>query len=400
MGAGRSARSLATFALAGVPARRRRRPRTSVTVARPRTGGGVVAAGPRPPAPSRRLPTGYPTCVNSPSLDVLASWRPARRRWPTPGDMPGRQHHAARLRTVPAAAISSRGSTRTSTTTPPACWRSRSRPGRSTRASTSTSCTPSQRPYFGENKAGADHIKLRTGDRGTTVWAPAPRGHRRPRGRTKRHGPTLRSVGYRSTTRSNYVFAGARRLLVSRAYADPDENRNARDGSPSTPTAYPRSTGLAGAKVCTIGSRHDIGRRNSGPLEKSGGFSVVLAENWSDCLVLHPAGWSCGPCRPTTRSCAALAAQDPEPHGRREGVLLRTPRPRLPEVGPGLGGRLPVHRLRQRRVIAYLESPASRTGYCPETVTRGRRVLLGDPVPHLARDAAGQRPACAGVTCP
>jgi len=77
----------------------------------------------------------------------------------------------------------------------------------------------------------------------------------------------------------DYVDAG-QELLVPRADAGVsvtlDSNR------------VPHVHGLAGGKVCTVGSTTSQG--NLGALEASGGFGVVIAKNWSDCIVMLQQG--------------------------------------------------------------------------------------------------------------
>jgi polar amino acid transport system substrate-binding protein len=50
----------------------------------------------------------------------------------------------------------------------------------------------------------------------------------------------------------------------------------------------PHVNGLAGGKVCTVGTTTSV--QNLTALAKADGFSVVLAGNWSDCLVLLQQG--------------------------------------------------------------------------------------------------------------
>jgi polar amino acid transport system substrate-binding protein len=50
----------------------------------------------------------------------------------------------------------------------------------------------------------------------------------------------------------------------------------------------PQVNGLAGGKVCTVGTTTSV--QNLTALAKADGFSVVLADNWSDCLVLLQQG--------------------------------------------------------------------------------------------------------------
>jgi polar amino acid transport system substrate-binding protein len=55
-----------------------------------------------------------------------------------------------------------------------------------------------------------------------------------------------------------------------------------------TTTPVVRITGLNGKRVCTLGSTTSVA--NLSALAKADGFTVVLAENWSDCLVMLQQG--------------------------------------------------------------------------------------------------------------
>jgi polar amino acid transport system substrate-binding protein len=54
------------------------------------------------------------------------------------------------------------------------------------------------------------------------------------------------------------------------------------------PGSAPHVNGLVGGKVCTIGSTTSVANLTS--LAKADGFTVVLASNWSDCLVMLQQG--------------------------------------------------------------------------------------------------------------
>jgi polar amino acid transport system substrate-binding protein len=56
----------------------------------------------------------------------------------------------------------------------------------------------------------------------------------------------------------------------------------------TSPGAAPHINGLVGGKVCTVGSTTSVA--NLASLAKADGFSVVLALNWSDCLVMLQQG--------------------------------------------------------------------------------------------------------------
>jgi polar amino acid transport system substrate-binding protein len=77
----------------------------------------------------------------------------------------------------------------------------------------------------------------------------------------------------------NYLNAGAK-LLVSRSMQN--------SVSVSFKNRVPTIHGLAGGKVCTIGST--TSQDELGALAKADGFSIVLAENWSDCVVMLQQG--------------------------------------------------------------------------------------------------------------
>jgi polar amino acid transport system substrate-binding protein len=53
-------------------------------------------------------------------------------------------------------------------------------------------------------------------------------------------------------------------------------------------SGVPRINGLAGKKVCTVGTTTSIG--NLSALQNQGGFGIVLAGNWSDCLLMLQQG--------------------------------------------------------------------------------------------------------------
>ena len=53
-------------------------------------------------------------------------------------------------------------------------------------------------------------------------------------------------------------------------------------------SGVPHIIGLAGKKVCTVGDTTSV--QNLAALAKADGFSIVLAENWSDCLVMLQQG--------------------------------------------------------------------------------------------------------------
>jgi polar amino acid transport system substrate-binding protein len=55
-----------------------------------------------------------------------------------------------------------------------------------------------------------------------------------------------------------------------------------------SPGVAPHINGLAGGKVCTVGSTTSAA--NLTPLARADGFSVILAGNWSDCLVMLQQG--------------------------------------------------------------------------------------------------------------
>jgi polar amino acid transport system substrate-binding protein len=142
--------------------------------------------------------------------------------------------------------------------------------------------------------------------------------------------------------------------------------------------------------VCTIGSTTSADELAG--LEKSGGFRIVFAENWSDCLVLLQQGAVQAMSTDDT-ILQGLQAQDPnlkvvgavpgdrvfsnEPHG----LVFPKSDPASADNSQFVGF--------ANGVIAYLESPASRTGYCPEPVTAGDascwaamyRTWLGTSVP-------------------
>ncbi|MEV8038830.1 transporter substrate-binding domain-containing protein [Streptomyces sp. NPDC086182] len=111
----------------------------------------------------------------------------------------------------------------------------------------------------------------------------------------------------------NY-FDGTQGLLV------PTGNNSIRV---RTTAHVPHVEGLKGGKVCTVGTTTSV--QNLRALEQDGHFTVVLARNWSDCLVLIQQG-SVQAVSTDTTILAGLAAEDPylklapgvfsdEPHG-------------------------------------------------------------------------------------
>jgi polar amino acid transport system substrate-binding protein len=75
-------------------------------------------------------------------------------------------------------------------------------------------------------------------------------------------------------------FDGGQRLLVPREDSTTDVSLD--------PSGVPHVTGLKGGKVCTVGSTTSAD--NLSALAKDGQFSIVVATNWSDCLVMLQQG--------------------------------------------------------------------------------------------------------------
>ena len=85
----------------------------------------------------------------------------------------------------------------------------------------------------------------------------------------------------------------------------------------------PRITGLAGDRVCTVGTEASV--QDIVALQRDGGFRVLIAGNWSDCLVLLQQG-AVRALAGSSTILAGLQAEDPylavvgdplsyEPHG-------------------------------------------------------------------------------------
>ena len=313
------------------------------------------------PAP---VPTAYPSCKYSQSSDALASWRPPSPM-PTPGDMPAGSTMRA-IEDRPGGGYLIVGVNQDEYHDASRVLAASAPPGEEYQGFDVDILHAVAAFIFSKgkagkpDKAGADHIKyvpvtedfrLGASDEGIvdvvadSVTTTCDR---------------WQQVNYSA----DYVFAGAQ-LLVSRTYADktkPNFVTVKLDGN-----RVPQVRGLAGGKVCTIGTTTSIGEL--GPLEKSGGFSVVLAENWSDCLVLLQQGVVRAMSTDNT-ILRGLAAQDPnltvtgdefsyEPHG----LVFPKSDPAAANDSQFIGF--------VNGVIAYLESPASLAGYCPETVIAG-----------------------------
>ncbi|MEY9855853.1 polar amino acid transport system substrate-binding protein [Catenulispora sp. GAS73] len=146
----------------------------------------------------------------------------------------------------------------------------------------------------------------------------------------------------------------------------------------------PHVAGLTGKKVCTIGSSTSQG--NLGALETGGGFRIVLAENWSDCIVLLQQG-----------QVSAISTDDTLLHGITvEDPYLKVVGQRFsyeplgfvfPRTDPSSADNSQFVGF-TNGVITRLES-ADRNGYCPEAMTNADttcwsaiyRTWLGSEVP-------------------
>jgi polar amino acid transport system substrate-binding protein len=155
-------------------------------------------------------------------------------------------------------------------------------------------------------------------------------------------------------------LAPGQRLLVPRGNTAISLTRDA--------NGLPHVAGLAGAKVCTIGSTTSQG--NLGALEASGGFRIVLAENWSDCIVLLQQG-----------QVSAISTDDTLLHGIKiEDPYLKVVGDRFsyeplgfvfPRTDPSSADNSQFVGF-TNGVIAQLES-TERNGYCPEAMTSADR---------------------------
>jgi polar amino acid transport system substrate-binding protein len=152
--------------------------------------------------------------------------------------------------------------------------------------------------------------------------------------------------------------------------------------------------GLRGQKVCTVGTTTSI--KNISALQQQGGFHIVLAGNWSDCLVMLQQGQVQAVTTDNT-ILGGMVAEDPylriagqpfsfEPHGLA-----------FPQNESGSSGNTQFVGF-VNAVLARLESSSS-TGYCPASRQPGTSCWLalyqkwiepqlgpptGQPVPEYA----------------
>jgi polar amino acid transport system substrate-binding protein len=120
--------------------------------------------------------------------------------------------------------------------------------------------------------------------------------------------------------------------------------------------------GLKGQKVCTVGGTTSIA--NLTDQEKSGGFTTVIAENWSDCLVLLQQG-DVQAVSTDNNLLGGFKAEDPylkivgQPMSDEVHALA------IPRSYPGLSAQQSTFLGFINGVLAQLESSAP--GWCPET---------------------------------
>lgn len=177
-------------------------------------------------------------------------------------------------------------------------------------------------------------------------------------------------------------FNSGQQLLVDRDNTTADVRLNAQN--------VPVVTGLKGSKVCTVGTTTSIA--NILALEKQGGFTTVVAGNWSDCLVLLQQGDVQAVTTDAT-ILEGLEAEDPylrlagtafsvEPHA----IAVPASHPASAQDGQFLSF--------VNGVLAGLENPDS-GAWCPETMLSGESCWDA-----LYRVWIGQQPGSSGNATP
>ncbi|WP_405583184.1 transporter substrate-binding domain-containing protein [Streptomyces sp. NBC_01190] len=131
----------------------------------------------------------------------------------------------------------------------------------------------------------------------------------------------------------------------------------------------PHIKGLEGRKVCTVGSTTSV--TNLSPLAKEGRFGIVLANNWSDCLIMLQQGTVQAFSTDNT-ILGGMQAEDPylklvdglfsdEPHG------LAFP---LTDSGGAANNQIVGF---ANGVIAQMEARSPRASWCPQPMTASDR---------------------------
>jgi len=124
-----------------------------------------------------------------------------------------------------------------------------------------------------------------------------------------------------------------------------------------------RIYGLEGAKVCTVGGTTSIG--NITTHQKQGGFTTVLAENWSDCLLLLQQG-QVQAVTTDDNLLGGMKAEDPYLRVIDGALSDEAHALAVPRTYPNLSAQDRQFLSFINGVLAQLESPAT-GGSCPQT---------------------------------
>lgn len=122
-----------------------------------------------------------------------------------------------------------------------------------------------------------------------------------------------------------------------------------------------RIVGLEHKKVCTVGGTTSI--ENLTIHQKQGGFTTVLAENWSDCLLMLQQG-EVQAVTTDDNLLGGLKAEDPYLKVVGDALSDEAHALAVPRSYPGLSPEVRQYLRFINGVLAQLESPAA--GWCPE----------------------------------
>jgi polar amino acid transport system substrate-binding protein len=149
-------------------------------------------------------------------------------------------------------------------------------------------------------------------------------------------------------------FIAHQELLVDRDNDTADVTLNAR--------GVAQVVGLRGQKVCTVGGTTSIGTITA--QEKQGGFTTVIAENWSDCLVLLQQG-DVQAVTTDNNLLGGFKAEDPYLKIVGQPMSDETHALAIPRSYPDLSAQESQFLSFINGVLAQLESSAP--GWCPQT---------------------------------